>query len=59
MFFTRTVKLAWDSQVLVVLLQVITWLTNIVAAWTFYAFLSPRENGDLRTEMGTQWGPKN
>ena len=27
LFFTRTVKLAWDSQVLVVLLQVITWLT--------------------------------
>ena len=55
MFFTRTVKLAWDSQVLVVLLQVITWLTLCCGCMDFSRVLKP-----LIEKMGTleqKWGP--
>ena len=55
MLFTRTVKLAWDSQVLVVLLQVITWLTLCSGCMDFSRVLKP-----LIEKMGTleqKWGP--
>ena len=41
LFFTRTVKLAWDSQVPVVLLQVITWLTLYSGCMDFSRVLKP------------------